>query len=104
MVRSAFPALLLGLVGIEMVSAETPALANSGQILVLNDTDSSTASISDSIGCLDASGAVTASDCATFAFLGSYPYTLSSNAGNCSFTDSTQPANTDSVYGADSYA
>jgi hypothetical protein len=42
--------------------------------------------------------------CATFEFRDTYPNGISSSAGNCSFTDSSQPANTDSRYGAGSYA
>ncbi|OTA70021.1 hypothetical protein K449DRAFT_380045 [Hypoxylon sp. EC38] len=49
-------------------------------------------------------GALTLSDCAIFTRLPDYPRSLSTAAGNCSFTDSSQVANTDSVYGAKSYA
>ncbi|KAI1140148.1 hypothetical protein F5Y05DRAFT_307916 [Hypoxylon sp. FL0543] len=78
--------------------------SGSGQILVINSTDFQTASPADSIGCLDAAGALSVSDCATFTQLADYPRSISSAAGNCSFTDSSQIANTDNVYGKQSYA
>ncbi|KAI2776344.1 hypothetical protein F4815DRAFT_449396 [Daldinia loculata] len=79
-------------------------ISGSGQIYVINSTEFQNASPADSIGCLDAKGAFSESDCATFTRLDTYPNTLSSSAGNCTFTDSTQPANTDNVYGSRSYS
>ncbi|KAI0836708.1 hypothetical protein F5Y06DRAFT_101317 [Hypoxylon sp. FL0890] len=78
--------------------------SGSGQIWVINSTDFNTASPADSIGCLDVTGALSDSDCATFTQLSVYPHSISTAAGNCSFTDSTQVANTDNVYGQQSYA
>lgn len=79
-------------------------ISGSGQIYVINSTDFQNASPADSIGCLDAKGSFSESDCATFTRLDTYPNTLSSSAGNCTFRDSTQPANTDNVYGSRSYS
>ncbi|OTA90002.1 hypothetical protein M434DRAFT_398322 [Hypoxylon sp. CO27-5] len=79
-------------------------ITGSGHIYVINNTDFNTASPADGIACLDVTGALTLSDCAIFTRLPDYPRSLSTSAGNCSFTDSSQVANTDSVYGAKSYA
>ncbi|KAI0106540.1 hypothetical protein F4776DRAFT_645671 [Hypoxylon sp. NC0597] len=79
-------------------------ITGSGHIYVINSTDFQTASPSDSIGCLDVTGAISVSDCATFTRLAVYPLSLSTAAGNCSFTDSSQVANTDNIYGQQSYA
>lgn len=79
-------------------------ITGSGHILVINSTNFQTASPSDAIGCLDVTGALTELDCATFTRLAVYPLTLSTDAGNCSFTDSSQVANTDNIYGQQSYA
>ncbi|KAI1763796.1 hypothetical protein GGR53DRAFT_344041 [Hypoxylon sp. FL1150] len=78
--------------------------SGSGQIYIINSTDWTTATPDQSIGCLDTGGRFSESSCATFTKLSVYPNTLSTGAGNCSFTDSTQPANTDNAYGAHSYA
>ncbi|KAI6084619.1 hypothetical protein F4821DRAFT_167027 [Hypoxylon rubiginosum] len=78
--------------------------SGSGQIYVINNTDWKTATPDQSIGCLDARGSFSEDNCATFTKLGVYPNTLSTSVGNCSFTDSTQPANTDNAYGSHSYA
>ncbi|KAI1658065.1 hypothetical protein F4813DRAFT_53091 [Daldinia decipiens] len=79
-------------------------ISGSGQIYVINSTDFQNASPADSIGCLNAQGGFSESDCATFTRLDTYPNTLSTSSGNCTFSDSTQPANTDSVYGSRSYS
>ncbi|KAI1400589.1 hypothetical protein F4819DRAFT_460886 [Hypoxylon fuscum] len=86
------------------VSVLAQDFSGSGQIYVLNSTSFSTATPDESIGCLDVTGAFSESNCATFTKLNAYPNTLSSSAGNCSFTDSSMPANTDSKYGSKSYA
>ncbi|KAI1418391.1 hypothetical protein F5Y13DRAFT_149083 [Hypoxylon sp. FL1857] len=78
--------------------------SGSGHIYVINSTNFQTASPADSVGCLDATGALSVADCATFTRLNTYPLTLSSDAGNCTFTDSSQVANIDNVYGKQSYA
>ncbi|KAI1205166.1 uncharacterized protein F4807DRAFT_444207 [Annulohypoxylon truncatum] len=90
------------------IFAATAAVAQdfsgSGQIWIINSTSLGGATPAESIGCLDATGALSLDDCATFTKLSTYPLTVSSEAGNCTFDDSSQPANTDSVYGAHSYA
>ncbi|KAI0885897.1 uncharacterized protein GGS22DRAFT_162244 [Annulohypoxylon maeteangense] len=78
--------------------------SGSGQIFILNSTSLGGATPADRVGCLDSTGAVTLDNCATFTKLSSYPLTISSEVGNCTFADSSQPANTDNVYGANSYA
>ncbi|KAI1394301.1 uncharacterized protein F4822DRAFT_387859 [Hypoxylon trugodes] len=78
--------------------------SGSGQVFIVNSTELSKASPDQIIGCLDATGAVSESNCGTFTKLNTYPNTLQSSVGNCTFTDSTQPANTDNAYGAHSYA
>lgn len=81
-----------------------------GHIIVLNSTSYSDASLSsDSIGCLsDAGYVVTASsssDCATFSTsITSYPKTISSKIGGCSFGNQAMPTNEDSRYGARQHA
>ncbi|XDG03881.1 hypothetical protein ABKA04_003496 [Annulohypoxylon sp. FPYF3050] len=75
--------------------------SGSGQIFIINSTSLTDANPSQSIGCLDATGAFSIDNCATFTKLKS---SVSSDAGNCTFTDASQPANTDNVYGANSYA
>ncbi|KAI8957071.1 hypothetical protein F5Y11DRAFT_106035 [Daldinia sp. FL1419] len=79
-------------------------ISGSGQIYVINSTDFQNASPADSIGCLNARGGFSESDCATFTRLDTYPHTLSTSTGNCTFRDSTQPANTDNAYGSKSYS
>ncbi|OTB00845.1 hypothetical protein M426DRAFT_323958 [Hypoxylon sp. CI-4A] len=79
-------------------------LSGSGQIYLLNSTNLGTATMSQIIGCLDATGAFTQLNCATFNRLSDYPRTLYTSVGNCSFSDASQPANTDNAYGSKSYA
>jgi len=57
---------------------------------------------SDKIGCMSASGALTLSDCGVFTRV--EPSGISSPLGNCTFQDTTQPLNTDSLYGKGSHA
>lgn len=93
----AAPALLQGL-------ASATALRGLGTISVLNSSSFTTATPDMAIGCIDASGRLVMDGCATFEFRDAYPNGIFTSAGNCSFTDSSQPANTDSRYGAGSYA
>ncbi|KAH8890302.1 hypothetical protein GQ53DRAFT_183924 [Thozetella sp. PMI_491] len=104
MTRLTITALLVGLASIAAVSADTPDFSGTGQILVLNSTDFAKASSNDSVGCLNVDGYVSIDDCANFTVVDVLPYTLSTSAGNCSFTDTTQATNDDSAYGSDSYA
>ncbi|KAI1086046.1 hypothetical protein F5B19DRAFT_498728 [Rostrohypoxylon terebratum] len=76
--------------------------SGTGQIFVINSTSFADANPSQSIGCLDATGAFSVDNCATFTKLKTA--SVASEIGNCTFTDSSQPANTDNVYGANSYA
>ncbi|KAI2606358.1 uncharacterized protein GGS25DRAFT_533434 [Hypoxylon fragiforme] len=88
-----------------VVSAQD--FSGSGEIHIINSTDFGSATPAESIGCLDVNGAFTTSldsGCATFTRLAQSPGTVSTDAGNCSFTDASQPANTDNPYGANSYA
>lgn len=94
---SAAAALLPGL-------ASATALSGSGTISVLNSSSFTTATPDMAIGCIDASGRLVMDGCATFEARDTYPNGIFNSAGNCSFTDSSQPANTDSRYGANSYA
>ncbi|KAI1466160.1 uncharacterized protein F4812DRAFT_98914 [Daldinia caldariorum] len=77
-----------------------------GEIHVVKSTSLKDALPANSIGCLDAKGGFTETDCATFTISDNGPNTLflSSDAGNCTFSDTTQPANTDSRYGSKAHA
>jgi hypothetical protein len=79
-----------------------------GQIHVLASEDWTTATPNASVGCLDNSGKFVTGDghneCGTFSRLGHHPWTLSSKHGNCTFEDSTQEKNKDSIYGGLDYA
>ncbi|KAG8168104.1 hypothetical protein KVR01_003793 [Diaporthe batatas] len=79
-------------------------LSGLGTISVLNSSSFMTATPDQTIGCIDASGRLVMDSCATFEYRDTYPNGIFSSAGNCSFTDSSQPANTDSRYGSGSYA
>lgn len=89
-------ALLPGLAG--------ASISGLGTISVLNSSSFTTATPDMSIGCIDASGRLVMDSCATFEYRDAYPNGIFTSDGNCSFTDSSQPANTDSRYGANSYA
>ncbi|KAI1808898.1 hypothetical protein F4811DRAFT_548474 [Daldinia bambusicola] len=77
-----------------------------GEIRVVKSTNLKDALPENSIGCLDAKGGFTETNCATFTISDKGPNSLflSSDAGNCTFSDTTQPANTDSVYGSRAHA
>jgi hypothetical protein len=80
-----------------------------GNIFVLNSTDWRTASpTADKVGCLSENGKFIASKdkaaCGTFTRLNTFPYTLSSKKGNCTFNDESQERNTDSMYGKSDHA
>ena len=75
-----------------------------GNIFVLNSSDWRVADpVADKVGCLDNKGSFISpksdADCAVFSRLAAYPYTLSTQDGNCTFQDETQERNTDSIYG-----
>ena len=94
------------------VTRLTPSLAQSfsgpGTIAVWNSSDWRVATPSDKVGCLSASGRFiptsSGSTCGTFTPLATYPYTLSSTQGNCTFRDKSQEENTESHYGGGDYA
>ncbi|KAK3935093.1 hypothetical protein QBC46DRAFT_424092 [Diplogelasinospora grovesii] len=82
----------------------TTLLKGQGEIHVLNSSSLTDASPADKIGCLDEGGMLTMGDCAVFTRLDSYPNTMSSTAGNCTFSNQNMPVNSDSVYGNNSHA
>ena len=76
-----------------------------GHIVVLNA--SSVVNVSPSaqrVGCMNAAGSLTQTDCAVFTRTDTAPYILSTSQGNCSFLDQNMPANTDSAYGKNYHA
>ena len=78
-----------------------------GHIYVLQSNSWQTATPKQKVGCLDDFGKFVNDNskaCGTFSRLNDYPYTLSSKHGNCTFEDTTQPRNTDSIYGGADYA
>lgn len=79
-----------------------------GHIFVLNSSDWSKATPAQKVGCLDDDGRFIddeyVKECGVFARLDTYPYTLSSKNGNCTFDDEKTVANTDSVYGKSDHA
>lgn len=95
-----------------LLSLLTPSLAQSfsgpGTIAVWNSSDWRVATPNDKVGCLSATGRFiptsSSSTCGTFTPLPTYPYTLSSTQGNCTFRDKSQEQNTESHYGGGDYA
>ena len=80
-----------------------------GNIYVLQSEDWRYADpIKDKVGCLDGSGKLIAANdeavCGTFTRRDEFPYTLSTEQGNCTFNDESQERNTDSKYGAGDHA
>jgi hypothetical protein len=80
-----------------------------GNIVVLNSSDWRTASpTADKVGCLSEDGKlIPANDraaCGTFTRRDTFPYTLSTEKGNCTFNDESQERNTDSMYGKSDHA
>ncbi|KAA8620556.1 hypothetical protein Alg130_09037 [Pyrenophora tritici-repentis] len=72
-----------------------------GRIRVLASDDWQTASPKSSVGCLDVHGKLItdSKDCAVFERMSSFPYTLSTAMGNCTFENEKAEKNTDSRYG-----
>lgn len=92
--------------GLGLLSAATAVAAQnidgSGTISVVVGGTFDTANPSNStVGCLNAAGKVTLDDCATFT---AADRRTSTTEGICSFKNSSQPANTDAVYGSNVYA
>lgn len=80
-----------------------------GHIYVLASDNWKTATPKSSVGCLDAHGKFvfdsgSAKECGVFQRLEDFPYTLSSEKGNCTFMDEQQEQNTDSYYGKSDFA
>lgn len=80
-----------------------------GNIFVLNSSDWRSASPStDEVGCLSEDGKFVASNdraaCGIFSRKSTFPYTLSTKKGNCTFNDESQERNTDSMYGKSDHA
>ncbi|KAJ4348777.1 uncharacterized protein N0V89_010155 [Didymosphaeria variabile] len=79
-----------------------------GTIHVWNSSDWRDSTPADKVGCLDASGKfinpLNDSACAVFTRISAYPYTLSAEGGNCTFSDESQEKNTDSIYGKSDHA
>lgn len=81
-------------------------ITGSGTIQVVANTTShsiswSTGSPSQSVACLNAVGQVVLDDCAVFTAVGNQ---VSTTAGVCSFQNTSQPTNTDDVYGKNVHA
>ncbi|PSN60238.1 hypothetical protein BS50DRAFT_212438 [Corynespora cassiicola Philippines] len=79
-----------------------------GNIHVLNSSDWRTVTLDQQVGCIDKHGnfitGEDASECGVFYREPEYPWTLSTDAGNCTFKDTTRERNTDSRYGKSTYA
>lgn len=77
------------------------------RLRVLKSNNWQTASPKQTIGCISDKGTFVANDdkaCGVFTRLNSFPYTISSRLGNCTFEDSTQQRNTDSAFGQSDFA
>ncbi|KAF1939202.1 hypothetical protein EJ02DRAFT_352814 [Clathrospora elynae] len=74
-----------------------------GNIFVLESSDWRNATPKSTIGCLNTHGKFiadsTKEDCGVFERLADFPYTLSTENGNCTFDDDSQETNQDSHYG-----
>ncbi|KAG9195465.1 hypothetical protein G6011_00586 [Alternaria panax] len=80
-----------------------------GHIYVLASDNWKTATPESSVGCLDVHGRFVhdsgrAKECGKFERLDVYPYTLSTQDGNCTFRDDSQEENVDSHYGKGDFA
>jgi hypothetical protein len=100
---------VLALATVASAGITTADFAGSGNIAVLAGDDWREASpTKDKVGCLNSHGKLIKDDgkeaCGVFTRLNTYPYTLSTKEGNCTFVDKSQEKNTDSYYGANDYA
>lgn len=83
----------------------TKEFVGQGHIMVLNTSDIMTSERGVTIGCLDATGALTTkSDCAVFTRNDEEPHIVWTSEGNCTFTNAAMPTNTDSYYGDRNHA
>jgi len=100
------PAVLPALLWTQTASAASAPdeFVGQGWIQVLNNSDYNTASLSDSIGCLNIAGQLTANDCAVFTNVKGVAFPLATEAGNCTIQNPDMPVNTDSYYGKNSHA
>jgi hypothetical protein len=95
---------LLALASFASAGIKSSDFAGSGNIAVLASEDWRDVSpTKDRVGCLNNHGKLIKNDgeeaCGVFTRLNSYPYTLSTTKGNCTFEDQSQEKNTDSIYG-----
>lgn len=92
--------LLLGALAALLPSAAATVLSGTGTIDVLvgpnGTTDATTTTPDDAVGCINAAGKVTLGDCAVYTI---QDYHIASDAGICSFKNTSQPANADDYYG-----
>lgn len=86
-----------------LASAAAPDLTGNGYLYVLNGTAgiNQGQTEADRVGCLNVEGFLTLDDCAVFSDLTTKPQT---SAGPCTFTDESQPVNSDSIYGQQDHA
>lgn len=80
-----------------------------GHIYVLKSDNWKSATPESVVGCLDTDGKFvaeksTSHECADFSRLEDFPWTLSTERGNCTFEDAKQEKNTDSYYGKGDHA
>lgn len=101
----------LGLLLSGLAVAQTPPIdvVGQGTIAVLNGTDFDNLGIDNKVGCLNANGAITLEDCATFTVVEPDEFDgllrlLSTEAGICTFQKTDQPTNEDSEFGKDDYS
>lgn len=128
---SPLPVLIGALAALPLLAAAT-SITGSGTIAVLvgqagTNTSYDTTTPSDAVGCLNAAGRVVLRNCATFTFAASHVVVVAdanTNTTNtntntntttaaaavgtggplCSFSNTSQPANTEDVYGANVHA
>jgi hypothetical protein len=102
-----FSALILLLAPLAYAGIQQGDFSGIGHIRVLESEDWRHATPNDTVGCLNAHGRFileSEDGCGVFARLPDSPYTLSTQHGNCTFTDTTQEENKDSKYGRGDYA
>ena len=95
--------LLAGHLSLSLADGGSPLFAGQGYIHVVNATEWSKVDLANRLGCMSETGAFTLDDCGVFTKSDDNPG-LTSRLGNCSWSDDTQPANVDAVYGQRNYA
>jgi hypothetical protein len=103
MIPTLFSVLLLlaGHLGLSRADTANATFTGQGYIQVIKGDDISKADPSNRIGCMSETGAFTLDDCGVFTKDGRG---LTSPLGNCTFSDVTQPANVDAIYGQRNHA